>query len=60
MCAACHKIETLRDIKAIWKAKHLNGEALSQYERRKRYGAQLRGRPFEKPHQKRSAPSWKR
>ncbi|HCK84269.1 MAG TPA: hypothetical protein DHW63_07050 [Hyphomonadaceae bacterium] len=46
MCSACHKAKTLRDIRAIWKAKRLNGEALSQYERRKKYGAKLRGRPF--------------
>jgi hypothetical protein len=44
MCSVCHKDKTLRDIKAIWKAKRLNGEALSQYERRKRYGAKLRSR----------------
>jgi hypothetical protein len=50
MCAACHKVKTLRDIKAIWKVKRLNDASLSQYERRKRYGAQLRGRPFAKPH----------
>lgn len=46
MCSVCHKAKTLRDIRAIWKAKRLNGEALSQCERRKRYGAKLRGRPF--------------
>lgn len=44
MCSACHKTKTLRDIKAIWKTKRLNGRALSQYERRKRYGAKLRSR----------------
>jgi len=61
MCAACHKVKTLRDIKAIWKAKRLNGAALSQYERRKRYGAQLRGRPFEQPHRPSSGEApWKR
>ena len=46
MCKGCHKIKTLRDIKNIWKVKRLNGEALSQYERRNRYGAQLRSRAF--------------
>lgn len=46
MCSVCHKTKTLRDIKAIWKAKRQNGEALSQYERRRRYGPKLRGRPF--------------
>jgi hypothetical protein len=46
MCAKCHKVKTLRDIKAIWKAKRLNGEALNQYARRKKYGAQLRSRPL--------------
>ena len=44
MCSLCHKAKTLKDIKAIWKAKRLNGKALSQVERRKRYGPQLRGR----------------
>ena len=60
MCAKCHKVKTLRDIKAIWKAKRLNGEALSQYERRKRFGPQMHGRPFQKPHETWRAPSWKR
>lgn len=44
MCSACHKAKTLRDIRAIWKAKRLKGDALSQHERRKRYGAKLRSR----------------
>ena len=60
MCKACHKIKTLRDIKAIWKTKRLNGEALSQYERRRKYGAQLRGRPFERPQKATGALRWKR
>lgn len=61
MCAGCHKVKTLRDIKAIWKAKRLNGSALSQYERRKRYGPQLRGRPFEQSHRSEfGAAPWKR
>jgi hypothetical protein len=60
MCAKCHKAKTLRDIKAIWKAKRLNGEALSQHERRRKYGAQLRGRPFERPQKATGAPRWKR
>ncbi len=46
MCVAHHKIKTRKDIKAIWKANRLNGEVLSQYERRKKLGAQLRGRGF--------------
>lgn len=46
MCVAHHKIKTKRDIKNIWKVKRLNGEALSQYERRKKFGAQLCGRGF--------------
>lgn len=46
MCEPCHRVKTRRDIKAIWKAKRLNGEALSQYERRKRFGSKLRGRSF--------------
>lgn len=59
MCANCHKVKTLRDIKAIWKAKRLNGAALSQYERRRRYGPQLRARPFEHPHRRTGACPWK-
>jgi hypothetical protein len=46
MCKVHHKIKTRSDIKKIWKAKRLNGEVLSQYERRKRFGSQLRGRGF--------------
>lgn len=42
MCAACHKVKTRRDLKAIWKVKRIKGETLGQYERRKLYGAQLR------------------
>ena len=60
MCTRCHKVKTLRDIKAIWKAKRLSGASLSQYQRRKRYGAQLQGCPFEKPFGLRGAPSWRR
>lgn len=60
MCAKCHKVKTLRDIKAIWKVKRLNGAALSQYERRRRYGPQLRGRAFASPHQSPGALSWRR
>lgn len=60
MCATCHKVKTLRDIKAIWKVKRLNGSALSQYERRKRYGAQMSGRPFEDLRRKIGAGPWKR
>jgi hypothetical protein len=59
MCKACHKVKTLRDIKSIWKVKRINGEALSQYERRKRYGPQMRGRPFSRARQPKAAP-WKR
>ncbi|MEZ5996117.1 MAG: hypothetical protein R3C25_10200 [Hyphomonadaceae bacterium] len=44
MCSVCHKAKTLKDIKAIWKAKRLSGEVLSQYERRRRYGPKLRSR----------------
>jgi hypothetical protein len=58
MCAACHKIKTLRDIKTIWKVKRLNGAAPSQHERRRKYGPQLRGRPFQSAHM--GAASWKR
>ena len=60
MCASCHKVKTLRDIKAIWKVKRLNGAALSQYERRRRYGAQLLGRPFTQAHRHSKDVSWRR
>jgi hypothetical protein len=60
MCAKCHKVKTLRDIKAIWKVKRLNGSALSQYERRKRYGAQIHGRSFPQPFRETGALRWKR
>lgn len=60
MCASCHKVKTLRDIKANWKAKRLNGAALSQYERRRRYGPQLHSRPFQPPYQVRRDAPWKR
>lgn len=48
MCKACHKIKTLRDVKAIAKTKRLNGTTSSQYERRKKFGSRLRGRGFDK------------
>ncbi len=48
MCAPCHKVKTLRDVKAIAKTKRLNGTMMSQYERRKQFGSRLRGRGFEK------------
>jgi hypothetical protein len=48
MCRPCHKVKTLRDVKAIAKVKRLNGMTMSQYERRKKFGAKLRGRGFEK------------
>jgi hypothetical protein len=48
MCRPCHKVKTLRDVKAIAKVKRLNGTTMSQYERRKKYGPKLRGRGFEK------------
>ncbi|MBX3430014.1 MAG: hypothetical protein KF779_10560 [Hyphomonadaceae bacterium] len=45
MCTGCHKVKTLRDIKAIWKVKRLRGQdVLSQYHRRKKFGARLRSR----------------
>lgn len=50
MCRTCHKVKTARDIKAIWKAKRLNGAAMSQYARRKKYGPKLRGRGFWRGH----------
>jgi hypothetical protein len=60
MCATCHKVKTLRDIKAIWKVKRLNGAALSQYQGRRRYGPQLRGRPFARLQHLPGAQSWRR
>lgn len=49
MCVAHHRIKTRSDIKKIWKVKRLNGEAMSQYERRKKFGAKLRGPGFWRP-----------
>lgn len=40
-----YKIETRRDAKAIAKAKRPCGRPPNQYERRKKYGPQLPGRP---------------
>jgi hypothetical protein len=48
MCRACHKVKTLRDVKAIAKVKRLSGRTMGQYERRKKFGAKLRGRGFDK------------
>jgi len=48
MCRTCHKVKTLRDIKNISRAKRLSGETINQYARRKKFGSQLRGRPFPK------------
>ncbi|MFZ2031635.1 MAG: hypothetical protein WAU68_15085 [Vitreimonas sp.] len=48
MCLACHKVKTLKDVKAIAKAKRLNGKTMSQYERRMKFGPKLRGRGFDK------------
>lgn len=44
MCVPCHRRKTKRDIAAIAKAKRLNGETLSQYERRRRFGPSLKSR----------------
>jgi hypothetical protein len=48
MCKPCHKVKTLRDVKAIANMKRLNGTTTSRYERRKKYGPKLRGRGFGK------------
>src|SRR5262245_33561220 len=48
MCKSCHKTKTLNDVKAIAKVKRLNGTTSSQYERRKKFGAKLRSRGFDK------------
>ena len=58
MCSVCHKAKTLKDIKAIWKVKRLSNEEMSQYERRKKFGPQLRGRPFESARPPRSGQRW--
>lgn len=60
MCRACHKVKTRREVKAIWKLKRLKGDALSQYERRKKYGPQLRGRPFASARPSHGASPWRR
>lgn len=48
MCVPCHKVKTLKDVKAIAKVKRLNGQTMSQHERRRKFGSRLRGRGFEK------------
>jgi hypothetical protein len=48
MCRPCHKVKTLRDVKAVAKMKRLNGTTMSQYERRKKFGPKLKGSGFEK------------
>lgn len=48
MCVPCHKVKTLRDVKAIAKVKRLNGITMSQSERRKKFGSRLKGRGFDK------------
>ena len=48
MCRACHKAKSLRDMQNIAKSKRLSGQTMSQYERRKKFGSQLKGRPFHK------------
>ena len=48
MCVPCHKVKTLKDVKAIAKVKRLNGQTMSQHERRRKFGSRLHGRGFEK------------
>jgi hypothetical protein len=60
MCSRCHKVKTLRDIKAIWKVKRLSGVTPSQYQRRKWYGPRMKGRPFSQSSQARRGQSWTR
>ncbi len=48
MCVPCHKVKTLRDVKAIAKVKRFNGKTMSQYQRRKKFGSRLKGRGFDK------------
>lgn len=48
LCRRCHRAKTKRDVAAIAKAKRLSGETLSQYEKRKRFGASLQSRGFRK------------
>lgn len=44
MCVECHKVKTRADKRDIYKTKRLDGEVLSQYEKRKRFGPALRSR----------------
>jgi hypothetical protein len=40
----CHQAKSKKDVREIARAKRLSGEALSQYERRKRFGPSLKSR----------------
>ena len=44
LCIPCHRIKTKSDVRAIAKVKRLNGETMSQYERRARFGPALQSR----------------
>ncbi|MEQ8935613.1 MAG: hypothetical protein RIE56_07460 [Amphiplicatus sp.] len=48
MCQACHKVKSLKDTKTIARAKRLSAVTMTQYERRKKFGSALKGRPFQK------------
>lgn len=43
MCRPCHKAKTRKDKADIARTKRLNGDSLSQYERRRRFGPSLKG-----------------
>lgn len=47
MCLPHHREKTALDKGAIAKTKRLNGETLSQYEKRKRFGPTMRSRGFQ-------------
>lgn len=48
MCVPCHKAKTRRDVKAIAKAKRLNGTTSSQYSRRAAAGgSRIKSRGFD-------------
>ena len=44
MCVPCHKVKTKRDKADIARTRRLNGETLSQAERRRRFGPSLKSR----------------
>lgn len=47
LCIACHRAKTKLDVKAIAKAKRLNGTTSSQWSRRQANGSKLQGAGFQ-------------